>query len=242
LLFDHFHSFINEEVICNFQFNLSATDKDIGADGEVVYIIQTGNEDGMFVISSSGILYMTKPLVYGTKQQHHLLVIARDSPERDDPRNANATIIVNVCKHNQQGPMFKEISYSFHVSEDLQIGGSVGKVEAEDADIDCLTYKWSNETGIEQYFSLSENGEISINKTLILVPNGEASFTARLKVVATDCMDQQRSTSVICVITIQKPYVESIPHHGMSNCLMIKTYNNNKRLSQFLQLLIISFL
>jgi len=194
---------------------LTATDEDVGADGKIAYIIQTGNEDGVFEISPNGTLYVIKPLDHETKQQHHLLVIAKDSPERDNPREINATIIVNVCNQNDNDPAFKEIIYSFTILENLEVGGSVGKVEAEDADEDCLTYKWSNETDFEQYFLLRESGEILINKTLDLVPPGEALITTRLKVVATDCMNPQRSKNVICTITIQKPYVESITHHGM---------------------------
>ena len=198
-----------------FQFNLSATDDDVGADGKIVYIIQSGNEDGLFEISPNGSLYLIKPLDYETKQQHRLMIIAKDSPERDDPRQVNATIIINVCNQNDNDPTFKEIVYSFTILENLKVGGIVGKVEAEDADEDCLTYRWSNETVFEQYFLLGENGEITINKTLDVVPNGEASLTTRLKIIATDCMNPQRSKNVICVITVQKPYIESIAHHGM---------------------------
>jgi len=91
----------------------------------------------------------------------------------------------------------------------------IGAIEARDADEDCVTYRWDNVTGSD-YFNIGANsGLITVNKSLeaLLTPGGGIK-TLRMTVFATDCMDPQRSKSVVVDLMIHPAHTENITLPG----------------------------
>jgi len=75
----------------------------------------------------NGSLHIVKPLDHERNKQHTLIIIARDNPGRDAAKEANATVIINVCNRNDNDPEFQRPAYSFIVIADALAVTQVGK-------------------------------------------------------------------------------------------------------------------
>jgi len=112
---------------------IRATDRDEGLNGVVKYSIAGWNYGGTFEIdSSTGDLSVTSPLDFENMQQYHLTVRAQDS---GTPPAANTTnVIVKVVDVNDNVPRFYTPIYQSSVAEDVEVGTTVVRVQAYDAD------------------------------------------------------------------------------------------------------------
>ena len=112
---------------------IRATDRDEGLNGVVKYSIAGWDYGGTFKIdSSSGDLSVTAPLDFENTRQYHLTVRAQDS---GTPPAANTTsVVVNVVDVNDNVPRFYTPIYQSSVSEDVEVGTTVVRVQAYDAD------------------------------------------------------------------------------------------------------------
>ncbi|XP_050293822.1 fat-like cadherin-related tumor suppressor homolog isoform X3 [Anthonomus grandis grandis] len=114
---------------------VTASDPDLGPDGEVHYTLEDSDSDGTFKIDKlSGTVRTTKPLDFEERQVHSLMVFAND---RGNPSlSSEATVTVNVVdvNENAHAPIFSEAVLIGNVSENRPVGTVVMKVSAIDLD------------------------------------------------------------------------------------------------------------
>jgi len=112
---------------------IRATDSDEELNGMVRYSIAGWNYGGTFEIdSSTGDLSVSRPLDFENTREYHLTVRAQDS---GTPPSANTTsVVVRVVDVNDNVPRFYTPIYQSSVAEDIEVGTTVVRVQAYDAD------------------------------------------------------------------------------------------------------------
>jgi len=115
---------------------VTASDPDLGPDGEVQYYLEDADSDGTFKIDKlSGTIRTTKYLDFEERQVHSLKVTAYD---RGNPSlSSEATVTVNVVdvNENAHAPSFGgERVLTGSVRENMPIGTVVMNVSAKDED------------------------------------------------------------------------------------------------------------
>ena len=101
----------------------------------ITYSIVTPSD--FFVISeSTGVVSTLPGLEFDreTVDRYEVIVQARDSG-KPTPRVAQSVVLVEVDDVNYNAPRFTEESYFFVVKKSVDVGATVGKVEAHDSDI-----------------------------------------------------------------------------------------------------------
>lgn len=101
----------------------------------ITYSIVTPSD--FFVISESTGIVSTLPgrdFDRETVDRYEIVVQARDGG-KPMPRVAQSVVLVDVDDVNDNAPKFTEESYFFVVKKSVDVGASVGKVEAHDSDI-----------------------------------------------------------------------------------------------------------
>ncbi|XP_049820796.1 fat-like cadherin-related tumor suppressor homolog isoform X5 [Aethina tumida] len=114
---------------------VTASDPDLGAEGEVLYSLEDSDSDGTFKIDRvSGTIRTTKPLDFEERQVHSLIVFAND---RGNPSlSSEATVTINVVdvNENMHAPTFSDFVLVGKVSENKPVGSFVMQVNATDLD------------------------------------------------------------------------------------------------------------
>ncbi|XP_011701166.1 PREDICTED: cadherin-related tumor suppressor [Wasmannia auropunctata] len=117
---------------------VSATDRDEGANGRVRYSIEMGDDNRDFTISEDGgVIRVAKNLNFERKSRYHLIIGSEDCAAEVDkiPRNDTAQITITVLDINDNAPVFLDSPYLAHVMENMvPPGGFVMQVTAYDAD------------------------------------------------------------------------------------------------------------
>lgn len=104
-----------------------ATDKDEDLRGQLNYAIESGNEEGTFVIGShSGAIYLAKKL-QTTGKTYRLVISAADSQGRKSTNEASAVIQVV-----QDTIPFGRYQFEFDIPEDISPYSEVGRVASSD--------------------------------------------------------------------------------------------------------------
>ncbi|KAK3610123.1 hypothetical protein CHS0354_039903 [Potamilus streckersoni] len=111
----------------------SATDKDVGLNGEVMYSIANGDPDRLFNIGrDSGILKINKSLDYEKSKEYRLNITARDKALFY--REASVIFTIRLIDVNDNIPVFAKSHYDVNVEENITLGTSFFKAIAYDAD------------------------------------------------------------------------------------------------------------
>ncbi|XP_015586375.2 cadherin-related tumor suppressor [Cephus cinctus] len=118
---------------------VSATDRDEGANGRVRYSIAAGDENRDFTISEDGgVIRVAKNLNFERKARYHLTVRGEDcAPEiGGTSRHDTSEVTISVLDINDNAPVFLDSPYLAHVMENMVPpgGGFVIQVKAYDAD------------------------------------------------------------------------------------------------------------
>ncbi|KAH0535376.1 hypothetical protein KQX54_016078 [Cotesia glomerata] len=118
---------------------VSATDRDEGANGRMRYSIALGDENRDFTISEdAGVIRVAKNLNFERKSRYRLTVKAEDcAPEIGEPsRDDTAEVTITVLDINDNAPVFLDSPYLAYVMENMVPpgGGFVIQVKAYDAD------------------------------------------------------------------------------------------------------------
>ncbi|XP_051882334.1 protocadherin-16 [Pristis pectinata] len=111
---------------------VTATDRDSGANGQILYHLMT-SERGLFNIDPhNGTLFTVQELNLGVSESMDLVVEARDqgSPEL----SSHSTVRIQILDINDHWPSFSQPEYRAQVSEDLQPGSTILTFEATDLD------------------------------------------------------------------------------------------------------------
>ena len=109
-------------------------DRDDGVFGQVVFYIESGNEEGVFSISQSGVLQLIGNLDYESVQTYSLQITCEDLD--DTPRSDSITVPITVLPMNDNSPVFMGDFVTISVTEALPVNSEVGPpVQATDADL-----------------------------------------------------------------------------------------------------------
>lgn len=114
---------------------VSASDPDLGADGEVMYTLEDSDSDGTFKIDrTSGTIRTTKALDFEERQVHSLIIFANDKGNPSLSSEASVTINVVDVNENMYAPQFSDFVLNCSVLENQPVGTFVMQVNASDAD------------------------------------------------------------------------------------------------------------
>lgn len=225
---------INETIaVGTILYEFSAVDRDLGYNGEVVYVISSGNEDSCFKVDTyTGQLSIMVPVDFELHRSYLLTVTAFDLgiPQKE----SSVTIKINVKDVNDNAPQFEKSSYRIEIPEDFPSGTSVKKLQAYDSDTGLnseTTYSLVTDTN--DVFVIDKiTGVLRVNKNLdrevtprydlkIKADNsasedGAAVFSlATVEVIVTDVNDNPPKFSVpVHNIRIR----EDIPVSHFSTC------------------------
>ncbi|XP_041645580.1 protocadherin-15a [Cheilinus undulatus] len=154
---------VQEEEAILFVGQITATDPDAGANGQVRYRIV--NHPDLFTISANGSIYTRVPLDRELRSQYNLVVEASDGAV--DPRRTALTVSIQVMDIDDNSPVFSQQTYVVNVPENSPVGTVVLKLSAVDSDLfSNVTYRIKTESA-RQLFSLNPvTGELAVLQTL----------------------------------------------------------------------------
>ncbi|KAG5263738.1 hypothetical protein AALO_G00268040 [Alosa alosa] len=146
--------------------HIKATDNDTGFNGELVYAIPNGNENGCFAVDiHSGELRLICPLDRETKEFYILNITVYDL---GTPQNSVWKFLaVNILDVNDNPPLFEQSRYIINIPENAEVDSSIFKAQAVDFDM--------ADNGIVRYSLLTQTDLFQINEE-----TGEVSVTGRL--------------------------------------------------------------
>ncbi|XP_072751447.1 cadherin-related tumor suppressor [Anoplolepis gracilipes] len=142
---------------------VSAVDGDSGPNGMVRYKISAGNErNEFFVHPITGAVTILEPLDYDLVQEYQLNITAMDLGF--EPKQAIATLIINVSDINDNPPTFNQSVYEAFLPENSPPDSFVYKVIAQDIDSPknaIVQYKILGGTGKDHFRIREKTGEIA---------------------------------------------------------------------------------
>lgn len=147
---------------------INATDGDAGSNGQIHYLILSGDVTGSFSIDpSTGKLYVSAPLSWILAPEVSLTILAQDGGT--PPLSDTMVVDVTVARVYNYPPVFSQPSYVASVQESLPVGTEVVQVTAIDPIVDnSLTYFIVN--GSDGAFAIDPvSGLITANETFVRV-------------------------------------------------------------------------
>nr|KAF6400970.1 FAT atypical cadherin 4 [Rousettus aegyptiacus] len=142
-----------------------ATDDDSGVNGEITYIVNEDDEDGIFFLNPvTGVFNLTRILDYESQQYYILTVRAEDG----GGQFTTIRVYFNILDVNDNPPVFSLNSYSTSLMENLPPGSTVLVFNVTDADDGInsqLAYSIASGDSLGQ-FAVDKNGVLTVLKTL----------------------------------------------------------------------------
>ncbi|XP_046581094.1 protocadherin Fat 4-like [Haliotis rubra] len=183
-------------------YTITATDADVGRNGEISFAITAGDPTNDFTIESkSGILQLSKALNREVTPSYTLTVTVTDNGI--SPLNNAVTVSLTISDVNDNDPVFQNLPYAFSIAENVPAGSTVNYVTAIDIDTGtngAVGYEfvifWQ---GNNTHFSVNgASGEITTNGGL----DRETRDTYIIWLRASDNGVPIRSSSTNVTITI----------------------------------------
>lgn len=112
---------------------LNATDADSREDGNITYVITSGNADSVFSINNGSVI-LKRNLDREMVPYYGLVITAFDNPINGAQKSSTLTVTVNVIDVNDNKPTFSKPSYILEVPENAAIGIAAVSVVANDPD------------------------------------------------------------------------------------------------------------
>ncbi|XP_022254786.1 cadherin-related tumor suppressor-like [Limulus polyphemus] len=195
---------------------VSATDKDIGVNGQISYSVLSDWGNDIFSLNpQTGVFILTSHLDYEQVQHYIFVVQAQDSGQ--PILSSTVTVYFNVQDLNDNAPLFDPMSYSNEVYENVTVGTSIVSVSATDLDSgDNGNIIYAIVEGDrDNQFGISANGTIFTSKPL----DRETKSFYNLIVSATDQAwpEERRLSSTVQVTIILKDINDESPEFTMSN-------------------------
>ncbi|KAF4011869.1 hypothetical protein G4228_003419 [Cervus hanglu yarkandensis] len=142
-----------------------ATDDDSGVNGEITYIVNEDDEDGIFFLNPvTGVFNLTRMLDYEAQQYYILTVRAEDG----GGQFTTIRVYFNILDVNDNPPIFSLDSYSTSLMENLPLGSTVLVFNVTDADDGInsqLAYSIASGDSLGQ-FTVDKNGVFKVLKPL----------------------------------------------------------------------------
>ncbi|CAL1526834.1 unnamed protein product [Lymnaea stagnalis] len=181
-------------------FGASVTDDDPGFDGQLKYVISTGDDThGAFKLDTfTGQLQVLSKLDYETKSQYALTLTAIDLGQ--SPQTVSTEIRVIVLDENDNAPFFEKPTYTKRIGENVPVNSTVIQVKATDLD--------SGENAEIQYSILSDDRDFYIDPVQGVIKvrrplDREARLFQALTIQAQDSGTKTKlATSTVVNITI----------------------------------------
>lgn len=178
---------------------VTASDRDIGVNGQTTYEIQTFESSFMFTIeSNTGIIKAARPFDRETNDTYTFTVIARDRGTKS--KSTTAQVIVKVQDENDNAPKFKGDSYAMSVMENSNVSSSLGTVTATDPDLGengQISYTIPSEYS-SYPFAILDDGTVITTKVL----DREDKPSYNFMVVASDHGNTPQTTSIPVYVTV----------------------------------------
>uniref|UniRef100_A0A8W4FHP9 Protocadherin Fat 4 n=1 Tax=Sus scrofa TaxID=9823 RepID=A0A8W4FHP9_PIG len=142
-----------------------ATDDDSGVNGEITYIVNEDDEDGIFFLNPvTGVFNLTRILDYEAQQYYILTVRAEDG----GGQFTTVRVYFNILDVNDNPPIFSLNSYSTSLMENLPLGSTVLVFNVTDADDGInsqLAYSIASGDSLGQ-FTVDKKGVLKVLKAL----------------------------------------------------------------------------
>ncbi|NXF03125.1 PCD23 protein, partial [Smithornis capensis] len=169
---------------------LRATDPDLGANGEVRYVInrRQSDSDGYFAVEErSGVLRLLRPLDREARAVHRLVVEARDGgAQPEGGLSAQAFVRIEIEDINDNQPIFEQDIYVTSISSHTQPGTEIINVVATDRDsgmYEVISYRISSGDPHGKFSIDPQFGIIRTKKQL----DHETQSEYTLDIAAEDC-------------------------------------------------------
>ncbi|XP_076313585.1 protocadherin-like wing polarity protein stan isoform X2 [Tachypleus tridentatus] len=180
---------------------IRADDFDDGVNAAIRYSVIGGNTQGHFMMDSlSGDISVVSPLDYEAARSYRLVIRAQDG---GSPARSNTTqLLVNVMDVNDNDPKFYTSLFQESVIENVDIGHSIVRVQAYDADDGAnsdITYSIKTKYNGMPIGIDNKTGWILTTKEIDREQESNYDFT----VVAKDHGNPPRSASASVIIRIQ---------------------------------------
>ena len=171
--------------------SISASDIDSGANGDVIFSLQTGTP---FTLSPQGDLSLSGSLDYDQgPQSYTLAILAQDNGL--PPLSSSGTLAILIRDVNDNSPIFNASSYEASVTEEMPPPYSVLAVLATDGDFDS-----------QVSYSLSDNSSFNINNDGLITAVSRIDYEQDTQfvffVIASDNGSPSRSTEASVTITV----------------------------------------
>lgn len=195
---------------------VEATDKDIGAGGQIVYNIT--DPTSTFKVGFDGSVVLIRKLDYESVQSYNLTVTARDNGNMQSTNQAN--IFIQLVDVNDNMPVFDLKYYRVMVHENSSIGTSVLTVNARDNDRtrNSIRYSLVNNPDSQSFGLNSITGGLRLQRSL----DYETQMTFTFNIEARDSANQKlygysHVTVTVGDINDNKPvFVSSASSHSIS--------------------------
>uniref|UniRef100_A0A4W3IGZ8 Protocadherin-16 n=1 Tax=Callorhinchus milii TaxID=7868 RepID=A0A4W3IGZ8_CALMI len=179
--------------------HIIAQDADAGENGRVTYSVISGNEDNTFKLDeSSGSLILASCLDRELQESYVLTILGQDNGLPAQSSTQMLTIV--IVDVNDEVPAFQQSVYEVRISENLNEGEFVIKVEASDRDSGinaALTYEILPSAGYDLFKMNSQIGEVhtiqmldrelqeNISIKVLVRDNGVPSLSATTTIMVT---------------------------------------------------------
>lgn len=174
---------------------IQATDADAGSNGEVVFSFESAEEEPFSINSSTGVVYLRKPL---DRESEDVVTVTLNVKDKGVPSLFSSMYLTVLIEDvNDHNPEFTQSSYSLSVYENVPRGTSLLRVNASDQDIG---------SNGQVRFSVSES-EFMVDSVLGVVSVKDKMDREKKPfyiffVIAEDQGDIQRSTTATINIAV----------------------------------------
>ncbi|XP_025106932.1 cadherin EGF LAG seven-pass G-type receptor 2-like isoform X2 [Pomacea canaliculata] len=179
---------------------ISAVDRDEGANGDVSYTFEGGNDgNGDFVIDETqGIIRVAKHLDRERIASYHLVAIAHD--RGTPPLSTSVEIFIKIDDVNDNHPQFESDVINVYIDENSPIGSTVAQITATDPDEGqnaVVEYSFDGGPDVDSFQLAERMGDPAIIKTMI--PLDYESDKKKYEVVLRAASGTQFSTAKVFI-------------------------------------------
>ena len=207
-------------------FQVSATDADLGPNGEIRYVFEVdgGSSVSFHIDENRGIVYTTETLDCEQQSSYNFTLYAVD--QGTPSLNHSTTGILNIIDENDNSPEFTIDPYIVKVSESVRTGSVIMQVVANDLDkgqnrqvvYSVINSQMMQETGENQLddFTFLEIDSSTGELRPVTSFNYEREQTVNVTVTATDMGIPRRSGTATAVFVIEN--VDESPPTFLGPC------------------------
>ncbi|NXU43818.1 PCD23 protein, partial [Drymodes brunneopygia] len=188
--------------------DLSASDKDAGLNGEVMYSLIDDTYGAFAIDSVTGSIVTTKALDRETKSQYTFRAVASDCGTHF-PRSTTVSVVVHIEDVNDNDPVFLQNPIRAFVPAETAVNETVATVRAEDVDLGSNGAIVFNLMTAETVFQINvKTGDIILRE-----PLASKDFSTQLLVTASDeGIAPRTATALVIIFTEEQEEAISFSH------------------------------